>query len=253
LTVTELPINRIRLDGGTQPRAAINEEYVAQLMADLEADVKLPPMDVFHDGTDYWLADGFHRYHAHSRAGYGHIDAKVHQGTQADAQWFSFGANRAHDAAGLRRTNDDKRRAVLAALAHPKAEAMSNRLIAEHVGVSEFMVRNHRGEMEATAIISQVTPRLGRDGKTYDTSNIGKTRKVLDEQTITVDGDTGEVIENPETVTTRTTETTSKPKAESVGVERATEAINILASIPRNDARRVAGLEMVAGWIEAHK
>jgi hypothetical protein len=76
---------------------------------------------------------------------------------------------------------------------------------------------------------------------------------VLDEQTITVDGDTGEVVENPETVTTRTTETTSKPKAESVGVERATEAINILASIPRNDARRVAGLEMVAGWIEAHK
>ena len=251
--MTELPINRIRLDGGTQPRAAINEEYVAQLMADLEADVKLPPVDVFHDGTDYWLADGFHRYHAHSRAGYGHIDAKVHQGTQADAQWFSFGANRAHDAAGLRRTNDDKRRAVLAALAHPKAEAMSNRLIAEHVGVSEATVRGYRAAMESTAQNAQSTPRTGRDGRTIDTSNIGKTRKVLDEQTITVDGDTGEVVENPETVTTRTTETTSKPKAESVGVERATEAINILASIPRNDARRVAGLEMVAGWIEAHK
>jgi len=254
--VTELPINRIRLDGGTQPRAAINEEYVAQLMADLEADVKLPPVDVFHDGTDYWLADGFHRYHAHSRAGYGHIEAKVHQGTQADAQWFSFGANRAHDAAGLRRTNDDKRRAVQAALLPERGVTESNRAIAAHVGVDEGTVRRHRSELESSAELPQIDKRtVTRNGTTYeqDTSKIGKTRKVLDEQTITVDGDTGEVVENPETVTTRTTETTSKPKAESVGVERATEAINILASIPRNDARRVAGLEMVAGWIEAHK
>ena len=249
--MTELPINRIRLDGGTQPRAAINEEYVAQLMADLEADVKLPPVDVFHDGTDYWLADGFHRYHAHSRAGYGHIEAKVHQGTQADAQWFSFGANRAHDAAGLRRTTPDKQRAVLAALAHPKAAGMSDGLIAEHCGVSQQMVNSHR---RATYQDSKSTPRLGRDGRTTDTSKIGKTKREVHETTTrAVNTETGEVWTDPEIKRTTTATTTSTPTTNSVGVERATEAINILASIPRNDARRVAGLEMVAGWIEAHK
>ena len=67
-TSTTLSIDQIRIDGGTQPRVKINKEHVADLAAALVAGTELPPVDVFHDGSDYWLADGFHRYHAHARA-----------------------------------------------------------------------------------------------------------------------------------------------------------------------------------------
>ena len=60
----ELELKLIRLDGGTQVRAAIKEEAVMRYATDLEGGSVFPPMRVFFDGTDYWMSDGFHRYHA---------------------------------------------------------------------------------------------------------------------------------------------------------------------------------------------
>jgi hypothetical protein len=62
-----------------------------------------------------------------------------HQGTLEDAQWYSFGTNKDH---GLRRTNEDKARAVKAALAHPNGAAKSDHQIAKHVGVDVKTVGN---------------------------------------------------------------------------------------------------------------
>ncbi|MBX7219625.1 MAG: hypothetical protein K1Y36_06750, partial [Blastocatellia bacterium] len=55
-----LYIDQIRIDGGTQPRTEINLDVVADYAETLKQKV-LPSVDVFFDGTDYWLADGFHR------------------------------------------------------------------------------------------------------------------------------------------------------------------------------------------------
>lgn len=120
-----LDINRIRIDGGTQPRVQLDGGKVKEYSeAILHQGAKFPPIDVFFDGTNYWLADGFHRLFAHQMlAGnesvvnlLAHLDqdiqriaARVHHGSQRDAVLFSVGANALH---GLPRKNDDKRQAV---------------------------------------------------------------------------------------------------------------------------------------------
>jgi len=110
-----LKLSQLRIDGGTQPRVAINEEAVADYAERLREGVVLPPVVAFFDGVVYWLADGFHRYHAHRRAGRDTIAVDVHDGGLREAILYSVGANTEH---GLRRTNEDKRKAVETMLTH---------------------------------------------------------------------------------------------------------------------------------------
>jgi hypothetical protein len=164
-----IAIKDIRRDGGTQPRATIDFEAVFDYMDAMADGAKFPPVVVFYDGASYWLADGFHRVKAAEQAGSHEIGCDLRQGTQHDAQWYSFGANKTN---GLRRTNDDKHRAVKAALVHPNGAHLSNRQIAAHVGVDEGTVRNWREKL--TAEIPQSPKRRGRDGRTIKVTNIGK-------------------------------------------------------------------------------
>src|SRR5215207_11626412 len=101
-----LALKTIRTDGGTQPRAALNQDRVGEYADDMARGDEFPPVTVFYDGADYWLADGFHRYHARATR-HPDIEAEVRQGTRRDAILFSVGANASH---GMRRTNEDKRR-----------------------------------------------------------------------------------------------------------------------------------------------
>jgi transposase-like protein len=163
-------IDLIRMDGGTQPRQGIDWE-VAYEYGDLMAEgVKLPPVTVFYDGSEYWLADGFHRVHAAGAQELAEIQADVLQGTLEDAQWYSFGANKSH---GLMRSNDDKQRAVQAALRHPKCAGLSDNQIAKHVGVSQPTVGAWRAKLDPTYKLYKST-RTGADGRTINTANIGK-------------------------------------------------------------------------------
>ena len=164
-------IDQIRLDGGTQPRGRLRQQQIKAYADDMRAGMTFPPVEVVYDGQDYWLWDGFHRVHASRLAGASEIDAHVAAGTHADAQWLSYSANKAN---GLYRSNQDKRRAVEAAMGHPKAAAMSNVQIAEHCGVSEFLVRKLQGK--STSIKSKSPTRTGRDGRTINTARIGKGR-----------------------------------------------------------------------------
>lgn len=58
-------LDALRLDGGTQPRAAIDQDTVDSYAADMRVGHRFPPVQVYldRDGV-YWLADGFHRVHA---------------------------------------------------------------------------------------------------------------------------------------------------------------------------------------------
>ncbi len=163
-----LPLEKLRLDGETQPRTEIDQSVVNEYARLYEAGVKLEPVDAFFDGTIHWLADGFHRWHAARKAGLDKIKCNVHQGTQEDAQWFSVAANKAH---GLQRSNADKVKAVKTALKHPKGTKMSDGQLAEYVGVSDRMIAKYRAEL--TPKVSESNTREGRDGRTIDTTNIG--------------------------------------------------------------------------------
>jgi phage N-6-adenine-methyltransferase len=161
----------IRTDGGTQPRAQLDLATISEYTEQMADGAAFPPIIVFYDGADYWLADGFHRFSAATCAGLTEIAADVRQGTIQDAQWYSYSVNQAH---GLRRSNEDKRRAVEAALKHEYAAKYSNVQIARHCGVAESTIRNYRTEMESTSQIAKSDMRIGADGRAYNTSNIGK-------------------------------------------------------------------------------
>lgn len=160
---TVLRIEQIRRDGATQPRASIDFETVFDYMDAMVDGAEFPPVTIFYDGTSYWLADGFHRVKAAEQADFEEISCEVYQGTQQDAQWYSFAANKTN---GLRRTNDDKQRAVRAALGHPNGAGLSDRQVASHVGVDHKTVSAWREKLEGTGEIPQSDHRTGRDGRT---------------------------------------------------------------------------------------
>lgn len=139
-----LLLSQMNKNGGTQPRASVSSSVVDAYALDMQSGAVFPPIVVFYDGTTYWLADGFHRCAAAQKVGHDEIEAEVKQGTLEDAQWFSYGVNKEHDTAALRRTNADKRAAVEAALGHQKAPKLSNVEIAAHCGVSDETVRTYR-------------------------------------------------------------------------------------------------------------
>ena len=134
-----LPISGIRLDGGTQVRAEINQEAVDDYATALIDGVALPPVVVFHDGKQHWLADGFHRLAAAVAAGKDRIAADVRDGTARDALLHALGANESH---GLRRSNADKRRAVEICLDDPALSQLEGREIARLCHVSHTLVQN---------------------------------------------------------------------------------------------------------------
>ncbi len=157
----KLLLKKIRCDGGTQPRTTIYDKVVEEYAEAMREGAKFPPLTVFYDGTDNWLADGFHRMGAALNIGLDSIECDVHQGTLADAQWFSFSVNKAH---GMRRTNDDKLRAVKAALKH--SPDRGDREIARHVGVTHPTVSKLREELEAEGQLKPPEPN-GASGKDY--------------------------------------------------------------------------------------
>ena len=158
-----LKLDQIRIDGGTQPRVAIDEDVVAEY-ADLYTNgVDLPPVTVFHDGSTYWLADGFHRYWATKRIEREAIAVDIQQGTRRDAILYSVGANASH---GLRRSNEDKRKAVTIMLEDEEWSQWSNREIARRCGVDERLIRRTR------EILTAVKPQLERNSpRTYKTKH----------------------------------------------------------------------------------
>ena len=107
-----LSVDVLRTDGDTQSRIAISEDTVteyAELIASSNGEWTMGPVDVFHDGTDYFVADGFHRTMAALRTGRASIPCRIHKGTAKDARIFGMTANDRH---GLRMSRADKRACV---------------------------------------------------------------------------------------------------------------------------------------------
>lgn len=174
----DVQLSIIRLDGGTQPRTQTNLFTVGEYAESMRSGAKFPDVVLFFDGAEYWLADGFHRVRAATQAGLKKINADVKQGTRRDAILFSVGANAGH---GMRRTNEDKRKAVLTLLNDEEWSQWSNEKIAKQCGVSEFMVRDWRRSISDK--IEDRSRLVERNGTVYtqNTANIGRPAEMRNE------------------------------------------------------------------------
>lgn len=145
----KLDLDLLVIDKGTQSRAEINRGQVAQYVEDLENGANFTPIYAIFDGLSYYLADGFHRYHAHRQAGLKQINAEVDNGTLDDAILYATSANKDH---GLPRTNADKHQSVQMTLKNPRSMSWTDQAVADWCGVSRQFVNKVRGDAKSESV-----------------------------------------------------------------------------------------------------
>ena len=165
--MTRLQLSSIAFDAGTQIRTAIDQQLVSDYADAMSGGAVFPPVVVFHDGNQYYLADGFHRYMAAGRNQVSELDVEVKAGTKDDALWFALGANKTN---GKRLTDLDKRHAITLALQTWPDRSAS--LIADQVGCSKMRVSQIRSGLSTALHLPKRV--IGRDGRGYPASPSAK-------------------------------------------------------------------------------
>jgi len=126
----KLSTNQIEATAATQVRTSIDRSTVDAYAEDIKDGAVFPPVAVFAEPNSerYILADGFHRLLAHVEAEVPEIEVEVKEGGLHDALKYALGANAQH---GLRRSRQDKRRAVEMALKDPEISQLEREMIAD--------------------------------------------------------------------------------------------------------------------------
>jgi hypothetical protein len=144
--VIDAPLKDIVLDSRLQMRAEMHRDIIDEYS---EAVNDLPPGSVVQiEGSVLLLTDGWHSYHAHKAKGKTTMKVYFREGTFLDALLEAAGANFDH---GLRRTIDDKARAVAAVLTEPAWSEKSDRFVATTCHVSHPFVARIREELNGHA------------------------------------------------------------------------------------------------------
>ena len=164
-----IKLEKIRLDGNTQPRQEIDEQLVQSYTEKLLDGKVFTPIDLWFDGKFYWPSDGFHRYHAHKRAGYKDIEAIVKTGTKREAFIACLPANSKH---GKQRTPEETRYSVRMALEDWELGEKSDAEIAVYCDTSAMTVGRVR-----KALGLEKAVRVNKKGQKVDVTKIGTKKK----------------------------------------------------------------------------
>ncbi|MGL4855254.1 MAG: hypothetical protein ACRC37_08405, partial [Lentisphaeria bacterium] len=162
---------RVKLD-----QVAI-DEYVELLERALESENGYhwpfkDPVEVYNDGENFYLVDGYHRVAAVEQvAGKSgefsqllvKIPVKIQNGSYREAILAACKANCTH---GVRRTQADKRRSVMMLLNDSEWSLWSDRQIARECNVSNRFVSNVRKELEEQGVIEERDQVIYRQGGT---------------------------------------------------------------------------------------
>jgi hypothetical protein len=190
MNIKQILASMIEVDVETQARVGLSDETIAEYVAVIrDAQERgeappFPPVDLFFDGSRYYVGDGWHRILAWQQTTIDCIPAYVHDGGERDALLYAAGANSRH---GLNRSIDDKWRAVEIMLADLEWAGWSDAKIAEHCHVSQPFVGKVRRKLQedgtdgpAKNVIGsngETVPvakkRLGRDGKKHPAEKAG--------------------------------------------------------------------------------
>ncbi|HEU4728409.1 MAG TPA: ParB N-terminal domain-containing protein [Kofleriaceae bacterium] len=139
LSLQPVEIEKLRIDGGTQVREKLCEEWIQELMRLYEEgghDIG-PILIMEDDDGNLWLVDGFHRREALHRLGWSDTKATVRHGSLDAAKFLAAQMNKN----GLPRTPGDKKRAILLAVSTKDGKRMGFRELARHVGVHHSYVQ----------------------------------------------------------------------------------------------------------------
>ena len=167
-----IELSKIRIDGCTQPRAELNQATVDEYAEAIKTGAQLPPVTLFFDGANYWLADGFHRYFGAKAAGRTTIHEDITPGTLREAILYSLSANSKH---GLRRSNADKRRAVQTLLDDAEWSKWSSNEIAKRCAVGvDMVIALRNSSLSETKVTEREVKTKHGTTTTMNTANIGK-------------------------------------------------------------------------------
>jgi hypothetical protein len=224
----KIKLSAIEMDTSIQCRASIITETVTDYAERMTEGDAFPPVILFGDSKRCWIGDGWHRIMAAKQIGALDIDADLEPGDRVQALQHALGANAAN---GLHRTNADKRRCVSIAVA--EFPDLSSRAIADMCGVSNHMVDDAR-------------PALGKSPNDTRTTSDGRQYPAKRPQIKTPSQEEAFYAERAKDEATAT-----QPKQKnSVGLEIAMKAIEVLKQIPANDTMRKAGFAEVSKWIK---
>ncbi|NBS67726.1 hypothetical protein EBT31_02285 [bacterium] len=181
-----LPIDVIRIDGETQSRTKIHQDVVDDYAEKMADGAVFPAPVAFFDGKEYWLADGFHRYHATRKNRKASLSCDVINGTVRDARFYSFGANATH---GLPPTYEDKVQSANRMLADSEWGQKSDREIGRHCGLSHPTIAKLRAAMNPAKAKEPriVKDKHGNDTKVNPKEPELKTPPVLDERDMQIE------------------------------------------------------------------
>ena len=162
-------INTLNISSGTQSRVKLDEEVIADYAEKMADGAKFPPVRVYNDGINSYLADGFHRYFAVKKLGKTSIDAVMVSGTLRDAILYSVSVNDEH---GLRRSNEDKRNSVMKLIEDFEWGTWSDSEIARACKVSQPFVSGLR-----KGSAPEVIKYKGKDGVVHEKARSTKSEK----------------------------------------------------------------------------
>ncbi len=131
----------IKRDPITQMRESSNANIIFDFSEDIKRGDHFPAIEVFNDGENYWLSDGWYRVAAHEEAGVKEIQANVHDGTLRDATEYAMGCNGNH---GRERDDLDIRKAIRTALEDEEWGKRSDAEIGRMVKISGTTVGRER-------------------------------------------------------------------------------------------------------------
>ena len=199
-----IALSSIRTDGDTQVRASLDQQIVAQYAEHMADGDHFPPIIVFHDGSEYWLADGFHRYFATKSNAKDEIEADVKTGTLQDAQLYAYGANSRR---GLSMSDNDNRNIIIKMIQNPVWGRWTNAEIARHVGVSKMTVGRVKSSLPAPAVETKkvYTNKHGQEA-VIETKNLGRKKEDKPEPTESYDQEEDQLSELTETISTLSSE-----------------------------------------------
>jgi len=176
----------IRIDGGSQQRPLSQEALESYEERRLGGE-EFPPVQTVFDGLHHWLWDGFHRVHVARKVGDKMIMVEITEGTQRDAVWLSFGANKSH---GVPRVKGCTAEIIKKIFADPEWAKVPQTKIAQHVGVSPEFISKVRASInrlidaqsekaDADDFPDAPIKTVTRKGKTYQmkVGQIGKAKK----------------------------------------------------------------------------